>query len=375
MISFASASPLAGGAEVRHLKAADMTDDGSEEVIFSTASQVYYIQYTGPSSINLQAIYTSSILHYIDALEVGDFNNDDHYGFAVTAYRASTFHVEVDVVLNTNLTLSTATILQGTFGPIPDIAVGDINNDGRDDIATNGNNNFWFRSFPNGSFTSEKTISTASSEYGKIAIMDYDDDGDKELLTLTSDGVFQSYDIDINEIWLYSPETILTNVPYSDIWKYDNIDGDDVLITGSQTDIVILRNTGSSFAREDICSNINGLKDVTSLTTQDGTSDLLFTNETQASIRRIEVQTASIDEMDSEQTLNIYPNPANQQFRIDHPANDLTSVQVFNVLGDQVAIFTTPEVFYNIEHLPSGVYVVVAIDQAGNQIKQKLVKE
>ncbi len=372
---FSAPIPLVGGAEIKFLETANLNNDNFDDILFATGGTVYYIIYTGVNTIDFQNLFSVPLFYSIQALEVGDFNNDGSDGFVLGYYRSSTFNLEVDVFNNDNANISVQNILSGTFGILSDIAVGDITGNNRMDIATAGYSNFWFRNISStGQFSSETTISSASSDYGKIVLMDYDNDNDVELVNLDNNGTLQSYDIDISGGgWLYSPVTILSNLPAStDVWELVNHLGSDYILIKSSDELIGLKHTGNSFTQNSICTNINGLKNATLLTNQDNSTDFIYTNDTQKTIRRIETSTASIVTQPENQ-FQYYPNPTTGIINITGDVN-IKNIKLINTLGQTLSPEKVSFNQYDISAVPGGLYQLIIEDENGQTSTKSIVK-
>lgn len=375
---FSNPISLVGGAEMKFLKSADLNNDGYYEILIATNSTVYYVGYTGINSIDFQSLMSVPVLYVIQDIEVGDFNNDGDEGFVLGYYRASTLNLIVDVINNVNGTLSSENILSGTYGSLSDIAVGKINADNRLDIATAGYSNFWFRNINGtGQFSSSNTISSASSDFGKIAIMDYDNDNNVELVNLNSDGILQSYGIDItNGGWIYSPVTLLTGLPTStDVWESVTYNGEDLILIKSVNELIGLKNVGNSFTENSICTSINGLKNATLLTNTDGTSDFIYSNVSEKTIVKINSALSSLDEPLSKRNLLCYPNPTSGVVNINLEGAAIKSVKLINALGQIMEPIRVYSNQFDISTFSNGLYQLIIMDEYGVESSQTILKK
>ncbi len=373
---FTSALPLVGGAEILFLKSADFNNDGFDEIIFTTNTTVFYVSYTGATTIDFNSIFDTPVLYYIKAMEIGDFNNDGSDGLVIGYYRNSTLNVIVDVFNNVNGSLSLENILNGTFGTISDLAVGDITGDGKPDIAMSGYSNLWFKNLSNGQFSTYNTVSSASSDYGRIFLMDYDNDNDMELVNLDNNGRLQSYNIDPFGNWLYNPTTIITGLPANtEIWKKVNKDGNDMILVGSSTEIIGLENTSNSFTQQSICENFAGLRDVALITNQDNSTDFIYSSDTEGTIKRIEIVSSAAVSSVSAHPFKLYPNPSTGIFQIETNENiDIRNIRVISTIGQEFTPEKMGANIYSLENVSSGLYRVLIEDMEGQLSTYSLLK-
>lgn len=70
---------------------------------------------------------------------------------------------------------------------------------------------------------------------------------------------------------------------------------------------------------------------------------------------------------------NIYPNPVNQEFKIESTHKGIKQVEIYNLHGEKVKTFILSN-NYNISDLSSGMYILKTISDSGVAIK-KLIKE
>lgn len=362
--TFNPGAALVGDAEITFLLAADLNDDGADEIIITTSSTIYYIMYTGPGSIDFGDLYTIPVLYQIDAIAAGDFDKDGYDGLVVGYSRTSTLHAMVDVINNDGGELSLQNIYEGTSGFISDIAVGDITGNGRVDIAMAGYSNFWFRNNGVGTFNPYTIISSASGDYGRIAIHDYDNDDDAELLVLDTDGRLLGYGIDITGGgWLYDPITLRSGLPEDPLsFQLTSLDGNDVLLITSSSEIIGLENVGATFTEETYCESIPNLYGAALFHKEDGLIEIIFTKVTAGTIEKMdEPKTNSVGE-DQLANWSIYPNPASDIITIEnYDATLINGVQILNLMGQEIA----SEISYNgqisIGDLAPGMYKLILL--------------
>jgi len=81
---------------------------------------------------------------------------------------------------------------------------------------------------------------------------------------------------------------------------------------------------------------------------------------------------ASLKENDNS-SLNIYPNPASDQFVITSEENFL-SITIYNLMGEQIenVIPTTNIVIVNTTEYPNGIYLVEAVYENGSTVNSKI---
>lgn len=374
---FESAAPLIGGVEIRFLKAADFNGDGYDEIVIATASTIYYCIYTGPGDFDFDDLYTTPILYYFDALEVGDFDNDGSEGLVMSYSKTSTFDAQIDVLNNDDGSFSLQNIYGGTVGEIPSLAVGDISGNNRLDIASSGSNNFWFRNTGSGDFTTYNVISTGSSDFGDIALHDYNNDDDLDLIVHSYEGDLMAYGIDLTgEGWIYDPIDLLSGLPTDpQTWELTKINGEDVILLSSATDIIGLKHSGSSFTEVTYCSGITDLNGLTLLHREDGLIEFVFSREAGDKIEKMDdAETNDIQDL----TLNsfeVYPNPTSNFVNIvSEKGTAISNVVVVNTFGQIAEVKEMANGHYSIEHLSSGLYQIVITDVDGNVFTKSIMK-
>jgi hypothetical protein len=371
---FATSSYLIGGVKINHLISGDLNNDGYEEILIATDNQVYYVYYTGPGTYDFLSLYTSPTLHYIKAIALGDFNSDGNTGFVVGSERTSTLNVVVDAIVNTSGTLSSVNLVNATLGTVSDLAVGDITNNGKPDVAMAGYSNLWFKNTTGTAFDSYDVISSATGQYGAIALMDYDNDNQIELVNLNSSGVLKTFTIDPSGISIYPPSTIISGLPTnSNSFKVVTNNGVDMILISSATEVIVLENSSGSFNQTSICTGISGLYDAALLQNQDGTANFIYTEESLTEVNRIESPTG-IESIEANE-LNLYPNPTSGVFTIAGNQNmDARNIRVVNALGQEVK----PKMFganvFSIANQPTGIYFVLITDDENRIKTYSLVK-
>jgi hypothetical protein len=371
---FGSSTGLIGGVKINHLISGDLNNDGYEEILIATDNQVYYVYYTGPGTYDFFSLYTSPTLHNIKAIALGDFNGDGSAGFVVGSERASTLNVVVDAIVNTSGTLASVNLVNATLGTISDLAVGDITNNGKLDVAMAGYSNLWFKNTTGTAFESYDVISSATGQYGDIVLMDYDNDNQIELVNLNSSGVLKTFTIDPSGNSIYSPSSIISGLPTnSNSFKVVTQDGVDMILICSATEVIALENISGSFNQTLICTGISGLYDVALLQNQNGTSDFIYTEEALTEVNRIESPT-KIESIEANE-LSLYPNPTSGVFSIAGNQNTAAiNIQVVNALGQEVKPKTFGRNVFSIANQPTGIYFVLITDDENTIRTYSLVK-
>ncbi|MBC8265775.1 MAG: T9SS type A sorting domain-containing protein [Flavobacteriales bacterium] len=79
---------------------------------------------------------------------------------------------------------------------------------------------------------------------------------------------------------------------------------------------------------------------------------------------------SSIPEKGNKKALSFYPQPANDKL---HFAEDVKSIQIFNILGKSMGSFNIGESAIAISHIPDGLYLVKISTEKGGEKVQKLI--
>lgn len=72
-------------------------------------------------------------------------------------------------------------------------------------------------------------------------------------------------------------------------------------------------------------------------------------------------------------TIDLYPNPAQNQFSINTAGNKINTLTIYNALGEQTTFKTIGKANYDISHLAKGIYFVEILLENGNMNIQKLI--
>jgi Secretion system C-terminal sorting domain len=78
--------------------------------------------------------------------------------------------------------------------------------------------------------------------------------------------------------------------------------------------------------------------------------------------------------VNTEQKINLFPNPATTTFEIKNVSN-LQSISIYDNLGRRVKEFLRPENIYDISDLNSGIYYIKIKDSNGSVFDVKLIKK
>jgi|TARA_R110000737_G_scaffold352064_1_gene396527 hypothetical protein len=371
---YSAAIPLVGGAEFKFLTSGDMNNDNFDELLFATSTDLYYVAYLTATTIDFQNLFSPPPFYYFSALEMGDFNNDGSFGFVMAYHRASTLRLIIDVVNNTNGSLAVQNIEDIYSGDISDLVVGDITGNNRPDIATTGYSILWYRNAGNGTFGPNRIIASATGQFGRIELMDYDNDNRAELINLNSGGSLRTYEIDItNGGLIYSPVTIMNGLPTTNpVWEKVTRNGIEQILIKKVNSLVALENIGNTFSQNVLCTNMSGLNGITLLKNANGSTDFCYTDVTAGKVNRLKISSLSV-EKNSIEGLNIYPNPSSGIFEIDSET-DLKDVKIFNALGQVCQIEKIGANTYSIQNLDNGVYQLRVEDNNGSISVQSLVK-
>jgi predicted nucleotidyltransferase len=217
--------------------------------------------FTEQSEISLTGVYYSSITW-------GDYNNDGYLDILITGDTGSgriskIYKNNGDNSFTEQTTISLIGVSKGS------VALGDYDNDGDLDILLTGNTGSnkiskIYKNNGNDSFTEQTTISLREVDDSSVAWGDYDNDGDLDIL-LSGSHYSKIVKNNGNNSFVEQSDIPLTGIVYSSVaWgDYDNDGNLDALLCG-QTDLgrevleLYRSNDGNSFTRQTGLSLLSG---------------------------------------------------------------------------------------------------------------------
>ena len=221
--------------------------------------------FTEQTSISFTDVFASSVAW-------GDYDNDGNLDILLTGQTVGNNYVSKIYHNNGDNTFTEQTLisLSGVAGS--SVALGDYDNDGDLDILLTGSYNSVrvskiYRNNGDNTFTEQTSISLTSVDYGSVAWGDYDNDGDLDILLTGAMGieaVSKIYRNNGDNTFTEQTSISLIEVSSSSVaWgDYDN-DGDlDILLTGGSYNgpiSKIYRNNGDNTFTEQTSISLTGV--------------------------------------------------------------------------------------------------------------------
>lgn len=325
----------------------------------------------------------------------GDIDNDGDLDVLMTGIRTND-----SAFTRLYLNNGGGVFVEATGMPFEDLGSGsvafvDIENDGDSDVIINGKNNSdsistkLYTNDGSGNFALVTNAPFDNLWAGDIAIGDSDNDGDQDILMSggaeNNTNISNLYINDGTGTFTLLPATpfLGTQVGASDFADFDN-DGDlDVLIVGASTEVIahIYENQGSNnFALID--SLYGAYLSSTAIGDIDGDNDLDViiagtSFQAPSTSTKTYINTTNILSIASEENLSkvsIYPNPTTNSAYIN-TSEVIDNITLYTILGQEV--FSIQGVSNGLEldlsNHPNGTYIVTLQTQGGMQ-SMKLIK-
>lgn len=272
---------------------------------------------------------------------------------------------------------------------VTDIASGDIDSDGNQDIAliSNGTDQvMWLAGNGVGAFGSPTSVAPTTDNGMILKILDVDLDGDVDIVCSTA-GWQNNYLLKYNNdgTGMFSGAYVLDSLLEIDcLIKSDvNADGYVDLIAGSSSYLyAFINDTGNQWYSVQLQDdNVPGLVNALAIgqIDQDSISDLIIGRTTGiVHWRSLSDPSLSIKELESPQFINAYPNPVSTFCIVDLPGDFSSShVRVIDVRGETVRTHTTVSsgngVRVDLSGLASGLYILQITTTDGQYQSQVIV--
>lgn len=267
--------------KIHTLVTADINNDGLKDIIATKKADtnvlVYYLNQGNLTFGTEVAIEAGSAIY--TSVQVADFNNDGFNDIITIGDENN----DVTLYMNNNLTFTPQVLLNYSFFD-SDINVIDVDNDNDLDVAAVALNVFTlFTNDGNGNFTSQ-TITSPTQDYFDMAVGDINNDGFDDVITcgldllchLNTNGVLD-YDVARSDAMLFGGFTFC---------KLADIDGDndvDLITDGadSSTSLIWHENDGNGFftTQHIINTNVNAARSGTIADfDNDGDNDIILCN-------------------------------------------------------------------------------------------------
>ncbi|GEM_PF-6480565 len=356
------------------LAAVDLNADGNKDVLLSGVHHGFawyentavglgeptLIKENGPS---------------IKVIRTGNINGDNYADVIVARGDSSLYWYE-----NTGLGLGSSEAIETDFwGFVDDIAVGDIDNDGDDDIAVlgsyDGHSLHWIENTNTG-FSDPQPISNRDSDKRQVSLTDYNGDGYADLII--------GADHDINSIVVFENSNgsfgkglgIASDMEIANLYT-DDVDNDgrpDILANDIKNGrIVWIRNSEFGYRTSQVITTaVHGSGEIrTGDLDGDSDIDIFAASERDSKISwyaNNRVATSVKGDRQVPESFTVYPNAPNPfnpttqiKYEIPQPAN--VQITIYNSLGKKVASLVnerkqagTHRVRFDASSLSSGVY-------------------
>lgn len=276
------------------------------------------------------------------------------------------------------------------LGEVPsDLAVGDLDNDGKPDLAITEpftNTLHLLKNITSGEailFDYKLTL-VPKTEPNQVSMADLDGDGNTDIIVCSSGSdsitVFQNKSTAGN--YTFIPRSFKVGTSPNNV-SIGDLDGDgkpDLAVSSSEIEVKVLRNTSSggnvSFAGA-VGYFVSGSSSFTSIgdLNADGRPDLVVGNYMSIFILKNETSALGIDDYISARHLKVYPNPGKGIFSINS-ADVVSTATVTGIMGNTIATYSpeTRQFVVNLSEQPSGTYFLSV--KIGNQHKTvQLIKQ
>ncbi|WP_170063286.1 FG-GAP-like repeat-containing protein [Polaribacter porphyrae] len=176
----------------------------------------------------------------------------------------------------------------------------------------------------------------------------------------------------------YTELNILPNVSLVNQAKFADLDkdGDFDIVLARMSENLILENINNTSFQESpvpFCSNATSLAigDIDN----DGDVDIIFAREIgkNSEIWVNESQTLSTEDINIQNNIILFPNPAKTTFQLSSSLHSIKKVTVYSLLGGKVAEFINSN-NYNISNLSKGIYNLEIITEKGKGFKKLIVE-
>ncbi len=82
----------------------------------------------------------------------------------------------------------------------------------------------------------------------------------------------------------------------------------------------------------------------------------------------------AVDDSFIKQSLKVYPNPAKDNLTVSNNGIDITSIEIYNLLGQKLNSYNPNREILDISGLKSAVYYLKIKDENGNKATYKIIK-
>ena len=170
---------------VREAFLADMNQDGSPDLAYSTPSTLGWAKNNGSEGFLPQASVASDLSN-VTAIEVDDFDNDGDNDF----YYSNHSIAGIGIVKNQGSENFVPQIAGSGIAGISDLEIADIDADGKNDVvyASQGSSAIgWMKNNGSDNFLPAETLATGITSVNQLEVADLDNDNDLDIVAASSE--------------------------------------------------------------------------------------------------------------------------------------------------------------------------------------------
>ena len=391
-LSFLKLAVIATGEGPGDIAIADFDCDGMLDfAVSNTTTQTVSVfrNISTAGSIKFASKIDLQGFKYTIRVSAGDFDGDGKPDIAEVDNIVGDIYLYRNTSTPGNLSFTQVYPFIG-LGEVPsDLAVGDLDNDGKPDLAITEpftNTLHLLKNITSGEailFDYKLTL-VPKTEPNQVSMADLDGDGNTDIIVCSSGSdsitVFQNKSTAGN--YTFIPRSFKVGTSPNNV-SIGDLDGDgkpDLAVSSSEIEVKVLRNTSSggnvSFAGA-VGYFVSGSSTFTCIgdLNADGRPDLVVGNYMSIFILKNETSALGIDDYISTRHIKVYPNPGKGIFSISSP-EVISTAKVTGIMGNTLATYSpeTRQFVIDLSEQPSGTYFLSI--KIGNQFKTvQLIKQ